>query len=83
MAKFIAEQTIKNMIAAGSYVSSPRECAGTDIQRTARSTQLEVADVLNELKSYGVEVFAHDPPTRKKQCMSTVCGSMRGRVTAC
>ncbi len=63
MGKFVAEQTIKNMIASDSYVKGARvnilgftfkkNCA--DIRNT------KVIDVINELKSYGIEVFVHDP----------------------
>ena len=63
MGKFIAEQTLKNMIACGSYVKGARvnilgftfkkNCA--DIRNT------KVVDVINELLSFGVEVFVHDP----------------------
>ena len=63
MGKYIAEQTVKQMIAAGSPIKGARvnvlgltfkeDCA--DIRNT------KVVDILNELRSYGVEVFVHDP----------------------
>jgi UDP-N-acetyl-D-galactosamine dehydrogenase len=63
MGKYIAEQTVKQMIAAGSPVKGAKvnvlgltfkeDCA--DIRNT------KVVDILHELQSYGVEVFVHDP----------------------
>ena len=63
MGKFIAEQTIKNMIAAGSYIKGARvNVLGlTFKENCADLRNSKVADVINELKSYGVEVFVHDP----------------------
>ncbi len=63
MGKFIAEKTIKQMISAGSYVKGARvnvlgitfkeDCA--DIRNS------KVIDIINELRSYGVEVSVYDP----------------------
>jgi UDP-N-acetyl-D-glucosamine/UDP-N-acetyl-D-galactosamine dehydrogenase len=63
MGKFIAEQTVKQMIAAGSAIKGARvnvlgltfkeDCA--DIRNS------KVVDIVAELRSYGVEVFVHDP----------------------
>lgn len=63
MGKFIAEQTVKNMISAGSYVKGARvNVLGlTFKENCADLRNSKVADMINELKSYGVEVFAHDP----------------------
>ncbi|SHH14369.1 nucleotide sugar dehydrogenase [Massilia sp. CF038] len=63
MAKFIAETTIKNMIAAGSYVKGARvNVLGlTFKENCADLRNSKVADVITELKSFGVEVFVHDP----------------------
>ena len=63
MAKFIAEQTVKNMIAAGSYVKGARvNVLGLTFKENCGDLRnSKVADVINELKSYGVEVFVHDP----------------------
>ena len=63
MGKFIAEQTVKNMIAAGSYVKGARvNVLGlTFKENCADLRNSKVADVINELKSYGIEVFVHDP----------------------
>src|ERR1035437_588372 len=63
MGKFIAEQTVKQMIAAGSYVKGAKvNVLGlTFKENCADLRNSKVADVINELKSYGVEVFVHDP----------------------
>lgn len=63
MGKYIAEQTIKNMIASGSYVKGARvNVLGlTFKENCADLRNSKVADVINELKTYGIEVFVHDP----------------------
>jgi UDP-N-acetyl-D-galactosamine dehydrogenase len=63
MGKFIAEQTVKNMIAAGSYIKGARvNVLGlTFKENCADLRNSKVVDVINELKSYGVEVFVYDP----------------------
>lgn len=63
MGKFIAEQTVKQIIRNGGQVKRARvnllgltfkeNCA--DIRNT------KVVDIFKELESYGVEVFVHDP----------------------
>lgn len=63
MGKFIAEQTVKNMIRQGGMVKNAcvnvlglafkENCA--DIRNT------KVVDIIHELQSYGVQVFTHDP----------------------
>ncbi|MBK9346596.1 MAG: nucleotide sugar dehydrogenase [Burkholderiales bacterium] len=63
MGKYIAEQTIKQMIAGGSYVKGARvNILGlTFKENCADLRNSKVGDVINELKTYGVEVFVHDP----------------------
>jgi len=63
MAKYIAEQTIKNMIAAGSYIKGARvNVLGlTFKENCADLRNSKVGDVINELKAYGVDIFVHDP----------------------
>ncbi|WP_348700005.1 nucleotide sugar dehydrogenase [Duganella fentianensis] len=63
MGKFIAEQTIKNMIAAGSYIKGARvNVLGLTFKEDCADLRnSKVGDVINELKTYGVEVFVHDP----------------------
>ncbi|MFZ2855016.1 MAG: nucleotide sugar dehydrogenase [Rhodocyclaceae bacterium] len=63
MGKYIAEQTIKQMIAAGSSIKGAKvNVLGlTFKENCADLRNSKVADVINELKSYGVELFVHDP----------------------
>ena len=72
MGKYIAEQTIKQMIANGSYVKGARvtvmgltfkeDCA--DIRNS------KVLDIVAELESYGVEVFVHDPEADSEEALA-------------
>ena len=63
MAKFIAETTIKNMIAAGRQIKGARvNVLGlTFKENCADLRNSKVGDVIDELKSFGVQVFVHDP----------------------
>ena len=71
MGKFIAEQTVKNMIAAGSYVKGARvNVLGlTFKENCADLRNSKVGDVIDELKSYGIEVFVHDPWADPEEAM--------------
>ena len=62
MGKFIAEQTIKQMIATGSYIKGARvNILGlTFKENCADLRNSKVIDIITELKSYGVEVFVSD-----------------------
>jgi UDP-N-acetyl-D-galactosamine dehydrogenase len=63
MGKFIAEQTIKQMIAAGSAIKGAKVTVLglTFKEDCADLRNSKVVDIINELKTYGVEVFVHDP----------------------
>ena len=63
MGKFIAEQTIKNMIASGSYIKGARvNVLGlTFKENCADLRNSKVVDIIHELQSYGVEVSVTDP----------------------
>ena len=63
MGKFIAEQTVKQMIAAGSAIKGAKVTVLglTFKEDCADLRNSKVVDIINELKSYGVEVFVHDP----------------------
>ena len=63
MGKYIAEQTVKNMIAAGSYIKGARvNVLGlTFKENCADLRNSKVGDVINELRDFGIEVFVHDP----------------------
>jgi UDP-N-acetyl-D-galactosamine dehydrogenase len=63
MGKFIAEQTVKHMIRNGSQVKGSRvNVLGLTFKENCpdiRNTR--VIDVIQELKSYGINVHVHDP----------------------
>jgi UDP-N-acetyl-D-galactosamine dehydrogenase len=63
MGKFVAEQTVKQMIAAGSYVKGAKvNVLGLTFKEDCADLRnSKVVDIVGELRSYGVEVFAHDP----------------------
>jgi UDP-N-acetyl-D-galactosamine dehydrogenase len=63
MGKYIAEQTVKQMIAAGSYVKGAKvNVLGlTFKENCADLRNSKVIDIIHELQSYGAEVFVHDP----------------------
>jgi UDP-N-acetyl-D-galactosamine dehydrogenase len=75
MGKFIAEQTVKQMIAAGGYVKGARvNILGlTFKENCADLRNSKVVDVIEELKSYGVEVFVHDPAAGEEEALRE-CG---------
>ena len=63
MGKFIAEQTIKQMIRAGSQVRGAKaNLLGLTFKENVPDLRnSHVIDVIRELQSYGVNVFVHDP----------------------
>ena len=63
MGKYIAEQTVKQMIASGSYIKGAKvNVLGlTFKENCADLRNSKVVDIINELKSYGVDVSVHDP----------------------
>ena len=63
MGKFIAEQTVKKMIAAGSPVRGARvNVLGLTFKEDVPDLRnSRVIDVIHELQTYGVEVIVHDP----------------------
>ncbi|OOG54281.1 nucleotide sugar dehydrogenase [Polaromonas sp. C04] len=63
MGKFIAEQTIKHMIATGSYVKGAKvNVLGLTFKENCGDLRnSKVIDIINELKTYGVEVCVTDP----------------------
>ena len=71
MVKYIAEQTIKQMIASGSYIKGARvNVLGlTFKENCADLRNSKVVDIINELKSYGAEVFVHDPEADADEAM--------------
>lgn len=71
MGKFIAEQTIKNMISAGSYIKGARvNVLGLTFKENCGDLRnSKVIDIINELKSYGVEIFVSDPQAEVDEAM--------------
>jgi UDP-N-acetyl-D-glucosamine/UDP-N-acetyl-D-galactosamine dehydrogenase len=63
MGKFIAEQTVKQMIASGSAIKGAKvNVLGLTFKENVPDLRnSRVIDVINELRSYGIEVFVHDP----------------------
>ena len=71
MGKFIAEQTIKHMIAAGSYVKGAKvNILGLTFKENCGDLRnSKVIDIINELRSYGVDVFVTDPQAESDEAM--------------
>ena len=71
MGKFIAEQTIKNMIAAGSYIKGAKvNVMGLTFKENCGDLRnSKVIDIINELRSYGVEVYVTDPQATPEEAM--------------
>ncbi len=63
MGKYIAEQTIKTMIRAGSSIRGARvNVLGLTFKENCPDLRnSRVVDVIAELRDYGCEVFVHDP----------------------
>ena len=71
MGKFIAEQTVKQMIASGSYIKGAKvNVLGLTFKEDCADLRnSKVVDIIHELKSYGVEVFVHDPEADPEEAM--------------
>lgn len=71
MGKFIAEQTIKQMIAAGSYVKGAKvNVLGLTFKENCSDLRnSKVIDIIHELESYGVDVFVTDPRAEATEAM--------------
>ena len=63
MGKYIAEQTIKQMINHGSSIRGSKVIVlGLTFKENCPDLRnSRVIDIISELRSYGVEVFVHDP----------------------
>jgi len=63
MGKYIAEQTVKQMIASGSTIRGAKvNVLGLTFKEDCADLRnSKVVDIINELKTYGVEVAVHDP----------------------
>jgi UDP-N-acetyl-D-galactosamine dehydrogenase len=71
MGKYIAEQTVKQMIAAGSPIKGARvNVLGLTFKEDCADLRnSKVVDIITELKTYGVEVFVHDPQADPEEAM--------------
>jgi len=71
MGKFIAEQTIKHMIASGSYIKGAKvNVLGLTFKENCGDLRnSKVIDIINELRSYGVEVFVTDAQADAEEAM--------------
>ncbi|MDQ6989374.1 MAG: nucleotide sugar dehydrogenase [Mariprofundaceae bacterium] len=72
MGKYIAEQTIKQMIATGHMVKDARVLVLglTFKENCADLRNSRVMDVITELQSYGVQVLVYDPVAKAEQAKS-------------
>ena len=63
MGKYIAEQTVKQMIVSGSYIKGAKvNVLGLTFKEDCADLRnSKVIDIINELQAYGVEVHVHDP----------------------
>lgn len=71
MGKFIAEQTIKQMIASGSSIKGARvHMLGLTFKENCGDLRnSKVIDIISELQSYGVEVMVTDPHADQTEAM--------------
>ncbi len=71
MGKFIAEQTIKHMIAAGSYIKGAKvNVLGLTFKENCGDLRnSKVIDIIKELQSYGVDVHVTDPTADPEEAM--------------
>ena len=71
MGKFIAEQTVKQMIASGCYIKGARvNVLGLTFKEDCADLRnSKVVDIIRELQSYGVEVYVHDPEADAEEAL--------------
>jgi UDP-N-acetyl-D-glucosamine/UDP-N-acetyl-D-galactosamine dehydrogenase len=71
MAAFIAQQTVKHMINAGSHIKGSKVIVlGLTFKENCPDLRnSKVADVVSELKNYGCEVHVHDPIAAKEDAL--------------
>jgi UDP-N-acetyl-D-galactosamine dehydrogenase len=69
MGKFIAEQTVKQMIKQGSHINGAKVAVlGLTFKEDCPDLRnSRVIDVINELKEYGLNVLVHDPLADKEE----------------
>jgi UDP-N-acetyl-D-mannosaminuronate dehydrogenase len=71
MGKFIAEQTVKELIRSGHAIKGARvNILGLTFKEDVPGLRnSRVIDVISELKSYGIDVHVHDPVTDARDAM--------------
>ncbi|MFB9243731.1 nucleotide sugar dehydrogenase [Massilia antarctica] len=71
MAKFVAEKTVKSMIAAGFNVKGAKvNVIGLTFKENCPDLRnSKVADIITELQTYGVQVHVHDPVADAAEAM--------------
>ncbi len=71
MGKFVAEQTVKHMIAAGSYIKGAKvNVLGLTFKENCGDLRnSKVIDIIRELQSYGVDVHVTDPLAEPDEAM--------------
>lgn len=71
MGKYIAEQTIKQMIASGSYIKGAKvNIFGVTFKENCGDLRnSKVIDIIRELESYGVDVHVSDPQADPEEAM--------------
>ncbi|MBC8119342.1 MAG: nucleotide sugar dehydrogenase, partial [Burkholderiaceae bacterium] len=72
MGKFIAEQTVKNLVQSGVAVKGAQVIVlGLTFKENCPDLRnSKVIDVIRELQSYGVDVTVHDPVADPQEAMS-------------
>ncbi len=71
MGKFVAEQTIKRLIATGSPIKGAKvNVLGLTFKENCGDLRnSKVIDIIHELQSYGVQVFVTDPQAEAEEAM--------------
>jgi UDP-N-acetyl-D-galactosamine dehydrogenase len=71
MGKFIAEKTVKMMVRSGSSLKGAKvNVLGLTFKENCPDLRnSRVPDIINELKSYGIEVHVHDPLAEKSEAL--------------
>lgn len=69
MGKFIAEKTVKMMIAAGLHIKQSKVgVLGLTFKENCPDLRnSRVPDIVNEMKTYGIDVCVHDPMADKEE----------------
>ena len=71
MAKFVAEKTVKQLIASGSHIKGAKvNVLGLTFKENCPDLRnSKVAEMVAELRSYGLDVHVHDPVAENDEAM--------------